>query len=445
MLALQVDCAELLGSAAGTVSWFTRWNGDPLSKSRFRLWRTDGRSILRFAPQTYDIIASEPSNLWVPGVAHLFTQEAFEDARSRLTPGTGIYAQWLHAYGLDASVLQSVLRTFMDVFPEVSLWTTSLDRQDLLLVGSDRPVHPDPESMARIIRTSGFQDHIRPGHLLTPTSVLRRFVAGRAVLEQAVAGAEPVREQDPGLEYVAERTFRADRADRTAELHGWLASLMRQQERHEAATMVPGMLSRRRETSIRIREVLAADSDFDGLARNQLESRLQSHLAPLVSALEADPDDDALRFVLGKILQEWGTRFGKAGAQEQGLRVLWHSLNAWPKQETVVATVLDFLSRTGQHNEAAQLLARFEQAEPTGPSHRLRGRLAMAGGRYDEAIVHFELVLQENPISLNALGNLGLCHRAQGQTARAQGYFRRILDLNPHNDMARARLAESTR
>ena len=80
-----------------------------------RLIIDDARTYLRVTPTRYDMIVSEPSHPWVPGVANLFTQEFFQLGRDRLSD-EGIFVQWVQIYQLSTESLRSVLAPFMRPF-----------------------------------------------------------------------------------------------------------------------------------------------------------------------------------------------------------------------------------------------------------------------------------------------------------------------------------------
>jgi hypothetical protein len=58
--------------------------------------------------------------------------------KARLRPG-GIWSQWVQMYGMDTRDLQSILRTFATVFPNVLVFST-IDEADLVMLGSDAPL-----------------------------------------------------------------------------------------------------------------------------------------------------------------------------------------------------------------------------------------------------------------------------------------------------------------
>jgi hypothetical protein len=104
----------------------------------------DARTYLRVIPTRYDMIVSEPSHPWVPGVANLFTREFFQLGRDRLNDD-GIFVQWVQIYQLSTDSLRSVLRTFHETFPYVLVFRVqgAWKGKDLLLVGSQNPLTLD--------------------------------------------------------------------------------------------------------------------------------------------------------------------------------------------------------------------------------------------------------------------------------------------------------------
>ena len=139
-----VTCVELEpGTVAGS-KFFDHVNNRPLDDPRTNLIIDDARTFLRVTPNRYDMIVSEPSHPWVPGVANLFTQEFFELGRARLND-EGIFVQWVQIYQLSTESLRSVLATYHKVFPHVLVFRVGgLNKgKDLMLIGSNRPLNLD--------------------------------------------------------------------------------------------------------------------------------------------------------------------------------------------------------------------------------------------------------------------------------------------------------------
>jgi spermidine synthase len=138
----RVECVELEPAAIDAGGFFDHVNNKPLNDPRLRLIIDDARTYLRVNPTLYDVIVSEPSHPWVPGVANLFTQEFFELGSSRLKDD-GVFVQWLQIYQLSTESLRSVLATFHRVFPHVMVFHVqgAARGKDLILAGSRQPLN----------------------------------------------------------------------------------------------------------------------------------------------------------------------------------------------------------------------------------------------------------------------------------------------------------------
>jgi spermidine synthase len=184
-----VTCVELEpGTIAGS-QFFNHVNNRPLDDPRTNLIIDDARTFLRVTPNRYDMIVSEPSHPWVPGVANLFTQEFFELGRDRLSED-GIWVQWVQIYQLSTESLRSVLATYQKVFPHVLVFRVGglSNGKDLLLVGSNRPLNldrlserfKDPRMVAELARVD----------LKSEADIRSWYVCDESRLGPAVAGAK---------------------------------------------------------------------------------------------------------------------------------------------------------------------------------------------------------------------------------------------------------------
>jgi len=88
---------------------------------RTRLLVEDGRNHLRAAPERYDVVVADLFVPWRPGVGSLYTREHFQAVRDHLTPD-GVFCQWLPLYQFGSREFEIVLATFLDVFPNATLW-----------------------------------------------------------------------------------------------------------------------------------------------------------------------------------------------------------------------------------------------------------------------------------------------------------------------------------
>jgi spermidine synthase len=136
----RLDVVELEPAVVEASRFFAEVHRDVLTDPRVHTVVADGRNFLLTTSERYDVIASEPSNPWIGGMATLFSVEFFQLARAHLRPG-GIMLQWLQGHNLDPADLRTVVRTFRTAFPATSIWNST--RGDYLLLGRAEPTPLD--------------------------------------------------------------------------------------------------------------------------------------------------------------------------------------------------------------------------------------------------------------------------------------------------------------
>ena len=182
-----VTCVELESKTVNASRFFEHVNEHPLNDPRFHLVIDDARTILRVSPARYDIVMSEPSHPWVPGVANLFTEEFFTSGRERLND-EGVFVQWLQTYQLSTDSLRSVLATFQRVFPHVMMFRVGSTGKgkDLILVGSGTPLTLN--HIGERMRDARIASELARVGLKTEVDVRGWFVCDETRLGPAVAG-----------------------------------------------------------------------------------------------------------------------------------------------------------------------------------------------------------------------------------------------------------------
>jgi spermidine synthase len=135
-----VDAVDVVRAMPEATRLFAVANREALDDPRMRVVIDDARSYVATTSRRYDVVVSEPSNVWVAGVSSLFTAEHYRQASRVLRPG-GVYVQWVQAYFLSDPSLATLVRTFVEAFPETRIFQGNDD--DLLLVGSREPIRPD--------------------------------------------------------------------------------------------------------------------------------------------------------------------------------------------------------------------------------------------------------------------------------------------------------------
>ena len=167
--------------------------------------------------ETYDVIVSEPSNPWMAGIASLFTREFFEGARDRLAPG-GVLCQWAHTYDISNADLQSIVATFLSVFPDGTLWLVG--DGDVLLVGSTEPLDARIAGIAAAMQRPGVAEDLATRRRARARSRCRRCSSPRAMRSRRGPAGAPLQTDDrAALEFSGPRSiFGAARDDNASAL-----------------------------------------------------------------------------------------------------------------------------------------------------------------------------------------------------------------------------------
>ncbi|MBI2877502.1 MAG: fused MFS/spermidine synthase, partial [Candidatus Tectomicrobia bacterium] len=170
----RVDVVEISPEVVEAARYFSVQNHNALAHPRTRLIIGDGRNHVLLGDARYDVIISEPSNLWIAGMAHLFTQDFYQLARERLRPG-GVMCQWIQGYLMASNDFKSLVRTFLQAFPRASLWEVSVGG-DYLLIGMRDGWSQGYRSLRARAGSPGIREDLGFVGLVDPVDLLGLFV-----------------------------------------------------------------------------------------------------------------------------------------------------------------------------------------------------------------------------------------------------------------------------
>jgi spermidine synthase len=192
-------CAELMPEVVRAATLF-HGNFDAAADGRVEIRVRDGRRELLRGEETYDLITLEPPPPPAAGVVNLYSRDFYRLAALRLRPD-GLLAQWLPLPTQTDSDTRSLVRSFLDVFPYATLWTTEL--HEMLLVGSPAPIELNAARIVSRFNQPGVSAALREVGVASPAALLATFVTDRAGLERFAGDAPPVTDDYPRIEYGA--------------------------------------------------------------------------------------------------------------------------------------------------------------------------------------------------------------------------------------------------
>lgn len=407
-----LDVVELSRDVVHASHFFDAVNLRPLSDHRVSLFVNDGRNHLALTSSRYDTIISEPSNPWIAGMNNLFTRDFFRLAKDRLNPG-GTFAQWFHIYNMPKDDLESLLRSFAEVFPSAMLW--QMNDGDILLTGFMGT--PDISPGARLAPAAA-ADLSRVG-VPDPASLWNMYVMRDADIRRFAADAAPNTDDDPRLEFHGQRDLHAQTDILNA---ADFASFPRQ-----------------------LAPPLPAQAAIGGMTAQRLLS-----FAAMFERAESS----------GSAFRYYRLAFQKAadGEAEEALAGMDRCARL-PEERSAVALALglpqtgpDTLdsrttlalekARSGDNAQAQLLFAEYAAAHPRDSAARLNyGLFCLENKRYQWAIAQFSAALSLNQSYLPAVEALAETYLQMHDSANSILWSRRILEIDPNHAVAKRTLA----
>ncbi len=472
-----IEIVDIEPSGREAARLFEPENHNLLADPRVRLVAADGRNRLLAQPKKYDVIISDPSDVWVAGVGSLFTQEFYALARKRLKPG-GLMVQWFHMHSLPPDQLKLIVATFQFVFPYTSLWRPN--RGDVILLGSaERVVWDWARLKERFANVPGVSQDLLSIGVYDPLAVFAPYVCDGQELATFLRGVTRTHTDDrPIIEYLSPRAAYEDTTtsnDRLiGEAQGHFLPFMDGFDEKKDIDANSGYLLGfghaflgRTATAIKIMEeaVRAApqnarylvglgnqyklggsESKATGAYRRALEaSPAEAEAAQNLAAILRGQGDDAeaekvLRACLSAAPDAVGVADDLArlwldiGRGAEALPVLEKALQVDPAYGATLFLYGRALAAAGRGPEAVPPLRRARTALPDdAASQRALGELLLIVGDLEESTLAWTRAVSIEPS--NVEGYIGLARVAQrrGDAAAEQDAIRRAKQIDPSN------------
>jgi spermidine synthase len=187
--------------------YFARQDYDVLHNPRTTIVYDDARHYLMTTRDTFDIIASDPLDVFAKGTAALYSVEYFEAVKRHLNPG-GMFSLYVPLYESDEKTVRSEIATFFNAFPEGSLWANTIDGRgyDMVFLGQVGPLKIDLDAVAQRLGRPDYAPVAQSLREIGVYSVFDMFsgYAGRkSDLAGWLEGADLNRDGDLRLQYLA--------------------------------------------------------------------------------------------------------------------------------------------------------------------------------------------------------------------------------------------------
>lgn len=444
----RADVLEISSAVVEASRFFETENRGAIKDPRTRLIIGDGRTHLALSREQYDVIVSEPSNPWMAGIASLFTREFFEAAKARLRPG-GVLCQWAHTYDISTGDLQSIVATFLSVFPEGTLWLVG--DGDVLLIGSNEPMGPKLERTHTTWHRPGVSADLESVNVTSPNHILSQYISGGTDLAGWAGNAAIQSDNRAALEFSGPQSiFGPSEADNARLLRDLAAA-------HSPPPIVAAARNTTNAEEIRERGLMMLRADayrpayddfvraleqdprdpeaLNGLIRAAAPLRRMHDARTLLTRLADSPTRISTKLALSRLL-------ASEGQYDQAAAIPFGIIQADPNNVAALEQLASILSDVGDIERLRPVVARLRTVAPgTEAAHYYSASLLFMEQRHQLAATEARRAIALNPSHARAHNLLGAALASLGQPEQARTAFEASLEADPRDPATYTNLA----
>ncbi len=197
---VQVDAIELSsGVLSAAQKYFTHVNENVFENPQFNYKLNDGRNHILMTKTKYDMISTGIIHPLVSaGSSNIYTADFYRLCRKILTED-GIMCQWVPLHRLPEAHYKMIVRTFIEVFPETTLWY-KYTPDFVILIGTREPLSIDYKNFISRAQIANIREGLAADDL-DGMSLLDSFMMGPEIVHKYV-GVGPIHTDNrPRLEF----------------------------------------------------------------------------------------------------------------------------------------------------------------------------------------------------------------------------------------------------
>lgn len=201
-----IELVELEKAVLEARKSFSSRYGDPIVDKRLKVILDDARNYLRVTDKKYDIIISEPSNVWVSGVANLYTQDYYHIIKNKLKTD-GILCQWMHTYGLKEIDVKSVIKALRNEFKYIYFFNVKTSG-DFIFIATQKPIKLDLDLINYRFENDFIKSDISAiFNISNAYEFLSLFMGSSKNVNSSIKNVPPNTDDNSFLEFKATRDF----------------------------------------------------------------------------------------------------------------------------------------------------------------------------------------------------------------------------------------------
>jgi spermidine synthase len=433
----RLDCVDIEGELLELAEKY--FESELTQDSRYQFIVEDGRNYLTHTNEKYDVISVEVGQVFRPGLATFYTADFYMNARRKLN-SDGIICQFVPTKFLGRDEFRSVIKTFLEVFPESTLW---YNKSEFLLIG-----YKSKEAQVSFGRLDMLSsDEIiskdlkyaywgGPDHWLNRREVfLANFLCGPQSLAKMTAGAQVYRDEVPSLEYLSARKLQRPQEAIVGLIRNYIdpVNLVLSEKPDEQKMALIESIRKQN-----LRDIIAASLYERGRSLEANPTTQQAGFRLLEEALQWNPDSIRINMRMGNALVE-------LGRVKKGIGYLEKARQINPQNPSVYYNLANAMYKLGRYDDAIQQnrMSLDLQSEPLPEVHNNLAAVLQTQGKYDEAAEHYRLALEIDPGFADSIFNLARLFLHQGKLDDAAGCFLKFLQIKPDFAAAHYELANT--
>ncbi len=459
-----VDCVELVDYEKRTADFFKTENEGVFSDPRFNFIVNDGRNYILASRKQYDIISINSVDPKFSPT--LYTEEFYRLCRAKLNEDGQLVA-WLPIYGMSLEEVQALVKSFIRVFPNSSLWYNNPEH--LLIIGMKGYYPIDLAVVKSRMESPKVSSSLSAIHLNDPFAFLATFFCGEKMLSNFCGAVSSHSDNHPVVEF-SQIATKDMIPDVYQELLKCRESVISHCINFEALGEVELIRNRIYQHETEMKNMMAAFFTYRMLGNDpEQKETVAEAIKSIRKILDDEPANDfaLMQYVDLISHQDLATDkqyFEDAVAKSPDFAKAYVLLGLEFANRKEWEKALEFYQRAIQINDnyfTAYLnagltniqLERWEQAkqafekllalDPENPfAYSTISQVYYMLNDYQAAIKYMNLAIDNQPEQGNLYFNLGRMYQKNNQVRQAIAAFEKGLKISPYDQRARLMLEE---
>ncbi|NOY60219.1 MAG: tetratricopeptide repeat protein, partial [Calditrichaeota bacterium] len=454
----KVDCVELVSHEKQTAKYFSEENKGVFEDKRFNFIVNDGRNYILATKNKYDVISINSVDPKFSPT--LYTEDFYELCRAKLN-ADGQLVVWLPLYGMKLEEVQALVKSFINVFPNSSLWYNNPEH--LLLCGIKGNYFFNLERVKRRMESPAISASLGEIHLNDPYTFLSTFFCGRQMLHKFAGSVLSHSDNFPVVEFSRVPTNEMIPAvyEKLLECRETVLSYS---TNYQALGEIEPVRKRILKYETGMKNLIADFFSYRMFATNpKYEDRVDDTVVKMRKVLDSEPENDfALlqyvdlinhqdlaidkKYFVKAIVK--APQFAKAFVLlglEAATRKEWEKALEYYRQAIKINDKylsayqdMSFVNIQQQNwDEAKKNLEKLLALDPDDPfAHSTIAQVYYVLKDYKSAIKHIKIAIDNQPPQANLFFNMGMMYKENNQIQKAIKAFEKGLELEPYDRRA---------